>query len=61
MRNYYYNDADMTVYTAREMSKALDKWPECRFHLIGECKSRTAAEDAIEDSREAWYNGLHRK
>lgn len=44
MRNYYYCEANCTVYTEREKIKST--FPGHRFVLIGEFKNRVQAENA---------------
>lgn len=44
MKNYYYCNADMHVYTEKEKSGAI--YPAGRFEFIGAFKNRAAAEKA---------------
>lgn len=44
MRNYYYCEANCTIYTEREKNKSC--FPGCRFEIIGEFKKRVQAENA---------------
>lgn len=47
MRNYYYCEANMIVYT--ETEKLNSVLPGCRFELIGSYRSRKGAEAAYAD------------
>ena len=48
MKNYYYCEANMAIYTEKEKIKSV--WPANRFHLVGAFRSRTEAEKAYDDS-----------
>ena len=42
MKNYYYCDADMHIYTEKEKNAAI--YPVGRFEIVGTFKNRAAAE-----------------
>lgn len=47
MKNYYYCDAMISVYTEKE--KENSRFPQSRFELIGQFKNRRQAEDAYSE------------
>lgn len=48
MKNYYYCEANMAIYTENEKINSV--WPANRFRLVGAFRSRPEAEKAYDDS-----------
>lgn len=62
MRKYYYNNANMEIYTEKEKYNSINC--ASRFEYIGEYKNRTEAETAFTDKypmRDIHYNDGKRK